>query len=200
LLACAYTGNAWLQISNVDRKLNSPVQYPKLALQVKDSLSFKVPYVDMKWYYYKLIVPKERASETVLLKIMQDDMRNYFGYEAFSETRVMPYYSLMSTDKMNSKLKTKGEPAFERKDHGYLTIKNKSTNELADLLDERLGSSTMQLINETDIMENIDINIEAAMTNLDDVNRALKEYDLKIIKAEKPMKVWVVKDVSQNQN
>ena len=57
-------------------------------------------------YDYSVQVPKDRASARFIQKVMQRDLKSYFGYEVTVETRDMPCWKLKATKKARKLLKT----------------------------------------------------------------------------------------------
>jgi hypothetical protein len=167
---------------------------PVLAL--RDSSLFQYNYDAYTGLYnYSLIVPREKSTKEYLMKTMQRDLENNVGFTAIVETRMMPYWKLTATPQAKKKLlSTHTKP--ERVENGpeIINVKAIPIEELvAHII--HYSSGPMPIINETGITERIDINLEAAFIDIEDVRSALRKYGLLLEKSMKPMKVLVVKEM-----
>ncbi|MBL4905768.1 MAG: TlpA family protein disulfide reductase [Flavobacteriaceae bacterium] len=165
-------------------------------LEVTDSSDFKRDYITGKGIYsYELIVPEDRNKNTLFRqKIMQRDLQNYFNYDVNVETRLMPYWRVITTKNTNKKLITKGEETAIRGD-SYQNI------ELINIPMEKLISIMWgyhqiepPFIDETGIKQNIDITLKGNLTKFKEFRQALKENGIELVKSKKEMKVIVIRD------
>lgn len=169
-------------------------------LEVKDSSNFKIDFQTGKGNYcYELIVPENKISNTLYRqKIMQNDLKNYFGYEVTVETRKMPYWKVTAADKAAlQSLKTEGEEPVFGGDGTKITLTNQSMERLISIM-WGLYQMGPPFQDETGIMGNIDITLEGVLTDFNDFKRALKENGLKLVKGKKEMKVIVIRDPVTN--
>ncbi len=58
--------------------------------------------------------------------------------------------------------------------------------------------SPYPIIDETWYSGKVDIVLDANLTNIDDVNSALKKYDLQLAKSEREISVLVIRDATLN--
>ena len=161
----------------------------KPILEVKDSLELK------KRYNYSLIVPKGKGSAKFLQAAMRRDLETYFGYKAELETRMMPYWGLRSNSKSKKRLKSKGKSSEPREvlPRTGLSLKNIPVSRLIDELCYYKGLGA-PFIDETDIDYNIDIDVEAILTDFEDFKEGLKKAGIELVRGKKEMKVVVIKD------
>ncbi len=168
-------------------------------LEVKDTIPFQFSYrkSENRWNY-SLIVP-ENLSAGALQKMMQRDLKNYFGYEASLETRKMPCWILTATKKAKRNLPTK-TPGEKYKVSGNLTdgfqITNTSINGIIYSLwaSNQLG---IPFIDKTGIEGEIDMFLKANTKVLEEMIKGLKEVGLILKKGEHEMKVVVIRDAKQ---
>lgn len=144
-------------------------------------------------YNYSLILPKEEATTEAVMRMMQNDLRNYFGFDGIVETREMPYWGLVATEKARKELSTKGDTYYNRSlGASGIEFRNYSVNEI---LKKVWAYHQMQppFINETNIDGNIDINIDALMTDFDKVKMELLKKGLELKLKKKNMRVLVIR-------
>jgi hypothetical protein len=55
------------------------------------------------------------------------------------------------------------------------------------------------VLNETGYVQNVDLRLNADMTNLEAVNRELEKYDLRFIKADRDVEMLVISDRQKNK-
>lgn len=173
---------------------------PVPILEIRDSTLFKYekPIVERaKGYYnYSLIIQPSRGTKEYLMQIMQSDLKNNFGFEARKEKRMLPVWKLISTDPRSGELlRTKGvtdsAAAFDVTQVKYA---NQPLRNLLLTLRYYNSHQEMPIFDETGITGNIDIDISANMTNIEDVRKALRKYKLDIIRGEKEMLTLVISD------
>ena len=180
--------------------------YPEPVLEIKDSSVFQFDFVGIDGkgkgiYNYDLLLPASRSNEQNIMKIMQEDLRNAFGYRTVLEIRKMPVWKLVSKSGAIRKLRSKS------KDRIYKDSRLRSGGIVAKRLEFRVLVSEMiahrmdysiPLFDETGIDSNmlVDIDIDADLTTpSDNLRMALKKYNLDMIKGEREMKVVVVRDL-----
>jgi len=187
----AYLGKLYI---TCDDSLYGKV-YPFLVLNVRDSSLFQPNWETGKnLFCYSITVPTKKIDRCFIMTAMQRDLQNYFGYKIEIESRMMPYWSLVSMDNTASKLRTKGgESQIKNLSHGGFTCTNCSISNLITVLSGYFQNDS-PFLDDTGIKSNIDISIDALLPDFDDFNAALQRYDLRLIKNKKEMKVIVVKD------
>lgn len=166
-------------------------KYP--VLEIKDSTLFNFDYkTNAGLYNYSLIVPKEKATKRFLMKIMQLDLKNYFGFEISEETRMMPCWKLSATEKADN---LRSISTHHEGDVGPAGIRAKriSVESILEFIEFYNRDEDIPFINETNL-DYIDINFSAAMTEMDDVRKALRKLGLILEKSKKQTKVLVIRD------
>lgn len=182
---------------------NDTVAYGKyhfgLILETKDSSRFNANWkTGENLYCYSQVMPPEKRSKQYMMRMMQDDLKNCFGYEVAVEVRKMPYLKLVATQDAADKLRV--NPAMRGKTNADMVMGGDFYSLAIEVLIEmihypgELGYRDLPLLNETGIEGEIDISLKAVMTNLNEVRRALKKSGLDIIRDEKDMHVIVIRD------
>jgi thiol-disulfide isomerase/thioredoxin len=187
----AYTGKPFW---NMDDSLYGNF-YPDVLLEINDSSVFQANYATGKnLYCYSLTVPAIKLNKINLMEIMQNDLKNYFGFFATIETRIMPYWRLVASEKAKQQLRTSSDSVYFRyvPNMGF-SAKNYPIRSLIRMIWSG-NQSEPPFIDDTGISDNIDITLDCLMTNLKDIKRALNDNGLDLIRGEKEMKVIVIKD------
>lgn len=165
----------------------------RVILKVKDSslITYTGDEQDLdsfkRWqannvYCYEIIVPVTYdKSSTLALGYMQNELNNYFGKMGISAQREIVKIKCYVLRKIPSSmpLTTRGGQASVQKNAFYYKLTNKKiTTLLNDLRTYYWQTSTIPLKDETGITEPIDIEINAEMSNIEDVGTDLKKYGL----------------------
>ncbi|WP_299672841.1 TlpA disulfide reductase family protein [uncultured Polaribacter sp.] len=168
-------------------------------LETKDSLNPNwSPKNEELRYNYSLTVPKEKGSAQYLQEAMRRDLQTYFGYAVSVETRMMPYWKLVATKKAKRKLKTKyqGDKMTQGKEflpNTGCAFRNGTISQVINLISSYYQRGA-PFIDETGIDFRIDFELEAILTDFEDVKRGLQKSGLDLVKGEKEMKVVVIRD------
>jgi thiol-disulfide isomerase/thioredoxin len=170
--------------------------YAHPILNLKDTSDFIVDKggIQTGMFCYSLSVPPKKASKGYLMKCMQNDLKNYFQYEAKIEEREMPCYILIVTDQ--SKLPISHGPTKRKKTWSKAqggNVDDIPMSEVVRFLNVGIPNST-HLYDETGITQNIDLHINASMTNLESVNSILKDIGMEIKSVRRKLKVLVISD------
>jgi len=80
-------------------------------LEVNDTTPFKANYKSSKnrWNYALTVPDKKKATAAYLQRLMREDLKRYFGYEASIETREMSCWYLKAKPGARSKLRAKDQ-------------------------------------------------------------------------------------------
>jgi len=169
--------------------------YSRPILQIKDSSIFENSgHSDVGHYSYSVLLPNQNLAKGLVMEQMQRDLETYFGLDATIENRKMPYWRLVLKDEQfKNKLVSKGSKTeLINYSAGGFTAKSFPIKQLIGKLWYYFQLSH-PFINETGIYGNIDISINALLTDFIDFKRALNENGLDLVKGEKEMKVLVIK-------
>lgn len=194
---CAYFGEPnWTRYS----PLYSYV-YPKPILEISDSTFFKIDVADQKKgvYNYKISLPVYKTvNKENIMGIMQNDLKSYFGYDSSIETRKMPYYSLVVLPGGIKKLINSGTPKrFEGEGTspaGFKALGFRLNQLIGSISQHNKELQKIPFLDETGILDPIDLIIDADMSQLNGVKRELQKNGLDIVKREREFKVLVIRD------
>jgi uncharacterized protein (TIGR03435 family) len=194
LYSVAYLGT-WRQLTGYIGDTSYGKYYDQVVLKLKDTSLFTEDWRSGKnCYSYSQIMPADRYSKTKMLKTMQQDLKNYFGYEAKVEAMPCPYFKLVATDKAKIKLKTKGEPqSGEGEPYFSWIAKNVPVTMLLQQITAHIDQPPI-ILDETGIGGNIDITLHCFFKDLHEIKKALQENGLDLIPSTKPMNVLVITD------
>lgn len=160
---------------------------------IRDTIAFGWDYTKTPdLYVYSLTVPDASMELTEIQKLMQRDLKNYFGYEVKVETRSMPYWSLEASKEAESLLKTAGGSTYSE-GPGIVMFAMKNTP-VADLVRLIWGYHQQgpPFVDETGITYNIDITLNCIFADLKSIQQALAAYGLSLTKKERDIKVIVI--------
>ncbi|HTF20657.1 MAG TPA: TlpA disulfide reductase family protein [Chryseolinea sp.] len=163
-------------------------------LNVLDPGKLKWTSADDNGYGYSLVVPKEKATTRYIQKTMQADLFNYFGYVVDVTTRKMPCWYLKARNEGRKSLITKGgERVYEDNGFAGFTFVNVPVKEIIVRL---WGADPFSppFIDATGITKNIDISIDADLSDFEAFRKALKEKGIELVPGKKKMKVITIKD------
>ena len=194
----AYTGKPpfWAMGDSLCEKM-----YPLPVLEISDTslFSYDKSVSTAKGYYdYSLTVSSNKATSVIFMEIMQRDLKSYFGYDADIEYREVPVWKLVATPNANEKLKTKGGMPYysgEGLSGGAagFTWRNGKANLLINVVKRYLDTGGIPVFDETGLTGNIDITIDALMSDMHLVTSELKRNGLDLVKGEKGMNVIVIR-------
>ncbi|MES1181591.1 MAG: TlpA disulfide reductase family protein [Flavobacterium sp.] len=164
-------------------------------LKVKDSSVFNADYSSGKNVFcFSLKVQSSKASDSSMQKILQSELKNYFGYKVAIEERLMPCWKLTATKKAIKELKSKGgDAAFDGNLLSGFSLKNEPVYELIRAL-WAPHQDEPPFIDATGINGNIDLAVESGVSDLADLIAELKTKGLLLSKGKKLMKVLVLSD------
>lgn len=173
--------------------------YSKLLLETKNTAIFNPDYSKGENVYsISLIVPKEKATTGFLMKFLQRELCNYFGFEAAVESRVLPCWKIIASKEAKARLATKGgKPNYTGSAAGF-TLTNLPSNRLANLL-WSMHQLDLPFVDATGIAGNIDITINAMLDSMEDIKKEYNKNGLDIVKGEKEYKVIVIRDAIKKE-
>ncbi|MBX2914694.1 MAG: redoxin domain-containing protein [Cyclobacteriaceae bacterium] len=196
--------NAWIQLmfalawSDETRyfsrnRIVLDVKDPSGVISNQEGAPFKAWLRDHAWCY-ELIVPSHLLAN--VFEIMRSDMTRLFPqYIASVEKRAMPCLVLVRTSD-NDKIKSSQASAVTNVDAFSLSITNSSIQLLVSQLNHYLQHLNKPVIDETGYKGNVDINLDARLSSVDDLRRALKAYDLDLIEKKHDIEVLVIRDAN----
>ncbi|MFC0264795.1 TlpA family protein disulfide reductase [Fontibacter flavus] len=183
-------GNTAINIKNVD--VRTERKGPFEETKTHSNTQTKAWMEDGNVFTYELEV--DRIHKDKVWEIFKADLQTFFPqYNARVEKKSVPALALVA--KENCDLKTKGgEPSHEFTVYGA-KIQNRSLNYLISYLNLKfLQQDERMVINQTGIIEPVDIQLECNMTNLDEIKKALSYYGLDLIETEAEQEILLITD------
>ncbi|WP_295122574.1 TlpA disulfide reductase family protein [uncultured Chitinophaga sp.] len=166
-------------------------------LNLKDSSLFSGEGARKVLYNYGLEVPLARANRSELMRMMQNDLRNYFNFTVKIVDREVECYKLVVIDHQKAEKITKaaGPPESSWSAEKQVNIFNNiPISYVADVLVHKIGIARAFSYNDTGITGNVSLTIEADITNIDSIRIGLKKIGLDLVNGRKMMKVLVISD------
>lgn len=192
----AYIGKpSWQQVGD---SLYGSV-YPDPILEIKDTTKFSYswdPRNSFGLYNFSLYIDQCTDIDTKkLMVILQGELSRYFGYTATIEKRLMPCWKLVLTsDHYKRKLRTRGGTLkYPTAPASGFSLTNAPVSALLSILWNYHAGKEPPFIDETGITGNIDIKVDALISDISDVKRALNSNGLDLVKGKRYMDVIVVR-------
>lgn len=144
-------------------------------------------------FSYELIVPPHDAKN--MYKYMQEDLRRYFPqYTASVENKPVTAYVLVRTDSLD-RIASKGAPREVKTEHLEARFRNSTIAGLMNTFRNfYLQNTTIPITDDTGYPGRIDIDLSGDLFTIDGINKALSNYGLTFIKAERKVKLLVIRD------
>ncbi len=175
--------------------------YPRVALEVgADSPVRRFLKDDSVLFNYELVLPDSMSTRDKIMSMMQQDLKDVFGVEARLEMREMPVWKVIALPGAEKLLKTKGKGVGDRYysegDGGAagFSYQNWPLSDTFQRIARYIDHSGPPLVDATGIRGNVDITIDAMLTDMDQVKRALQKNKLDLVKSTKRMQVIVITD------
>lgn len=163
-------------------------------LELQDTSLFKFAFDSGKGLYcYNLKINDRPLSKLEFQRIMQRDLFNYFGYDVAVEKRKMPVWRLVKMPGYE-KLRTKAkEPSYFGDGYTHIEFKNYHSSLLIKMLGGKFPSGPV-FVDDTNLPWNIDLKINAVMTDINEISESLGRSSLSLIKDSMEMRVIVIRD------
>lgn len=164
------------------------------VLELDNPEPFKYDFYKEKGFYnYVLEVPKEKLNRAYLQFAMQCDLKKYFGYKVELEQRDMPCWMLTVTADAARNLRSKATAISTKADHAGFTYKKVKISKVLGKI-YSYHQNEAPFFDMTNITYDIDLTIEADLTNLEDLRKVLAKQGIVLVKANKLMTVLVISD------
>jgi uncharacterized protein (TIGR03435 family) len=180
----------------------------KVVLEIKDTDAINKytfgwsndnnKFNEWKWqnlYSYELIVPS--GTQKNKFKMMQQDLERNFDLRGRIEKRKAKCFVLTRTSN-EDKLKSVSETQIFERNKFYLHITKQPIKAFLAALVLDMQTS-LPLIDETGYAGDIDIELNANLSDINDVNKALEKYDLKFTETERATDFIVLTPREQNE-
>lgn len=165
-------------------------------LKMRDSASF---INNKNLFCYSLDIPATISSKQRMQQIMQHDLENYFGFSAKIEERKYPVLRLIASEKAKEAIKTKG--GKQKMSFVIPKVDWIGTNIPFAFFKHLLDNfNHSDIVDETGITGNIDIEINCVLVNTDDLKKGLQKLGFDLIPGERTRKVLVISDSTTKSN
>lgn len=196
----AYFGQYYVKLFG-DPLYGKVCQLP--ILEVSDSSLFEYDFGEQSnlgkgLYNYSLTVPVNRVTKQNIMKYMQEDLERVFAYRASIEERDMPVWKLII--KPDAEIKSKGGSVYNSAGAGKsiaagFVLKNVPMKTFMGYLVYYLNETEKYpFLDATGISGNVDITIDADMTNFQDIKKALNKQGMDLILSTSKMQVLIIRD------
>lgn len=145
-----------------------------------------------KQFCYSVTIPPARHTGARIMEVMQNDLKNYFGFKATFEERWYPCYKIVVTGpEAKARLATKGGPSESKVliPRVSSVIHNLPVSTLFPIVIYKTGDIA---IDETGITGNIDLMVNDI--DLEELLRSLRTQGLDLVKGEIKLKTLVIRD------
>ncbi|MEP2669075.1 MAG: TlpA disulfide reductase family protein [Cyclobacteriaceae bacterium] len=165
------------------------------VLELADTSSFIwSPGLEKNLFCYSLSVPPSRTSSIELQRMVQRDLKNYFGYEVSVEKRMMPCWKLVANEKAKNLLAVKDDPIiYEDNNFVGFKIQNLPMSEIITKLWWSFQTEP-QFVDATGITQNISIKLEADMSDFEQVKKELSKKGLDLVRGQCLFETIVIRD------
>ncbi|TRW21938.1 TlpA family protein disulfide reductase [Flavobacterium zepuense] len=175
----------------------------RYAIEVDDSIKNKVTFTDEgygEWlkengYCYELVWKNIKTWDEKV-SLLKDDLDRYFakplGIKIELEKRPVVCDILIMTD--STKLKTLGGKPVEEHDAYTYKQRNRTLGWFKNQLTYFWQGSGRSIINETNYKGKVDLDLNCKMSDKIELNKKLAKYGLKVIEAERPLDILIVKN------
>jgi hypothetical protein len=169
--------------------------FKNITLEINDSSLFQYNSNGENVFCYSLILPPEIGTKENLQKAMQRDLETYFGFNASIKTRKFPCWRLVASKEAITKLATNGgdqkiETLIPHVSYKFSNVPVKR------LVQYFLVFTDDVILDETSITQNVDFTSEECI-DFESLKAFLPKYGLKLIPAEREMKVLVIRDTNR---
>jgi thiol-disulfide isomerase/thioredoxin len=178
--------------------------YNQTVFEVKDPAPLLNNSVGKKYeawlsgngYGYELVVPKGFKGN--MYALMQEDLALFYPqYEVKVESRKKPCLALVRTS-IEDKIKSKGGKSSFEFDATGGTLNNWTLAMLAAQLNTKyLQHLSTPVVDQTNYKSQVDLKINADMSNIESIRKALQPYGLDLITSECDLEVIVVRDTKK---
>lgn len=152
---------------------------PYLVLEgVDPSIVSANPFTNTNYYDYTFIVGDSNVGSQQLQEMVQEDLNRQFPYTISNENRMMPYYRVTASRELKEQLFSKGgEPLARREQAAGITGFQIKNGRMDDLFYEMYNYHQLDtlFIDETGMTDNIDLTMDAIMTDRESIKAGLRK-------------------------
>ncbi|MDD2791790.1 MAG: redoxin domain-containing protein [Sediminibacterium sp.] len=170
--------------------------WPKPVFEIRDTTVVQPDYKNGKNVYnYSIATTRIWKDTTEQLKeIMRNDLRSYFGYGVDIQFRSWPIWKLIVIDSSRIPHTYNGESKMIKNSKTGIHLQNLPISSFVQSLSKAIAFMDDVVIDSTGIDYNLDIKIDAILTNFEDINAELKRNGFALVRSTKIMQTLVIKD------
>lgn len=163
-------------------------------LELKDPSLFNTDfYKQIGMYNYEISVGDNKGTKEYIQFALQCDLKKHFGYEVAIERREMPCWNVVITAGALNKLKSKASVSSTKGDASGFVYKKVNINRVLRTLCAH-HTQNDPFIDKTGYEGDIDIQVNADLTNFEQFKAELKRNGLELVPGKKEMNVLVIKE------
>lgn len=173
----------------------------RIILEIKNVNDFYEPKENSKkenWlnkntFSYESCIPIEKPG--ISYYILQQDLNRYFPYLARIEKRKVRCF-VVSRISDEDKLLTHNKKAALTIDKNKIRIENFPVSSFVSVLSKSYKEITVPIVDGTGYKKNIDITIMQNISDIEHLNKNLKEYGLELIEETRDIDMLVITDIN----
>lgn len=197
LYKIAYTGRDDFNASVLP---DGSLFHPRVVLEVSDPRPFWYDTAYSAYrgrYNYNLSIVGTKTNSSDFLKtVFQAELRNAFGYNVAVEEREFEILKIDASRNVVEKLATRGGEHEIAISPVRMQMQNVPIETFFKLLIYQLSATDRVFLekNETGFEGNIDIDLNAVLTDIEDVKLELRKIGFEIVKEKRDLKTLVIRD------
>lgn len=177
-------------ISWPDNRIYINVKNPSI---IEFSMGDAVAWAVQHAYCYELLMPPVTLENAQ--KKMQDDLENYFHYDAKVVKRKTKCLVINTIPDIEKPMSRGGKPGHNFGNFGYTVspkyIANQPISELISYLNSALP---LPVVNATNFTRNVDMKLPNDLLNIDSLKSVLHQYGFEMKEADRDVEVFVISD------
>lgn len=144
-----------------------------------------------KLYCYSSLLPGSQVDDAEFEEVLRQDLARAFGAIASLELRAMPYWRLVTISD-TTHLSTKNDTSYLRTSHGGVEARRIPMRRLVGIL-RRDNPLAPPIIDETGIRGHIDIELECILSDIPELQQALRRSGLDLVMGSRMINTIVVR-------
>ena len=170
--------------------------HPDPIIECKDMSAFVTDFSGKGFYNYCVEIPNERASKAELMKIMQKDLKSYFGHEVNTTEKQVAIFKLVIIDRHKfekaivSRDVVKFKWDLECEDN---FLQNVSLSEIPSIINKYLPLSTI-IEDQTGSSASISIKFAGDISDIKNITEILETYGIGLLSDMKTVKSLKISD------
>jgi hypothetical protein len=163
---------------------------------MSDSSFFQYDYkADTGLYNYYLKPLGKTSNVSEVMKALQQELHDIFGYDVELKDVSVPVWKLIVTSSaVPSKVRSDDGGYYYYESPTGFTVRNFPAEKLLRLVVRYISNKYTIFVDETGLAGNIDLEVDALMTDWDELRKGLRGKGFDLIRGTRTMKVLVISD------